>query len=68
MMYSKDELMSKGHDELIDIAKELGADYKSNASEEDIVYSILDIQAEVEGNKNPLGAKKKRTRITKNSI
>lgn len=65
MMYSKDELMSKGHDELIDIAKELGADYKSNASEEDIVYSILDIQAEVEGNKNPLGAKKKRTRITK---
>jgi len=65
MMYSKDELMSKSHDELIDIAKELGAEYKNNSSEEEIVYSILDTQAEVEGNKNPLGTKKKRTRITK---
>jgi transcription termination factor Rho len=65
MMYSKDQLMSKSHDELIDIANDLGAEYKSDSSEEDIVYSILDTQAEIESNKKTLGTKKKRTRITK---
>ncbi len=65
MMYSKDDLMSKSHEELIDIANKLGAEYKNGSSEEEIMYSILDTQAEVEGNKNPLGVKKKRTRITK---
>ena len=64
-MYSKDELMSKSHDELIDIANDLGAEHKNASSEEDIVYSILDTQAEIESNKNPLGTKKKRARITK---
>lgn len=64
-MYTKDELMSKTHVELEDIAKELGAEYSKDASDEEISYSILDIQAEVEGNKNPLGGKRKRTRITK---
>jgi transcription termination factor Rho len=65
MMYSKDDLMSKSHEELIDIATELGAEYKNSSSEEELVYSILDTQAEVEGSKNPLGGKKKRTRIIK---
>lgn len=64
-MYSKDDLMSKSHDELIDIANDLGAEHKNASSEEDIVYSILDTQAEIESNKNPLGTKKKRARITK---
>ena len=53
-MYSKDELLSKNISELEDIAKELGTKFDTGASQEDVVYAILDKQAEVEGNKNPL--------------
>lgn len=63
-MYSKEELLSKEMSELEDIAKTLGADYNGNNKEE-LVYSILDKQAIDEGTKNPLGQKKKRTRIVK---
>ncbi len=64
-MYSKDDLLSKDIHELVDIAQGLGADYKSSDEKETLIYAILDKQAEVEGNKNPLGSKRKRTRITK---
>ena len=64
-MYSKDELLSKDAAELADIAKNIGADINANGPVDDIVYSILDKQAEVEGNKNPLGTKRKRVRIAK---
>ncbi len=64
-MYSKDELLSKNISELGDIAKELGVTVGSGDSQEETVYAILDKQAEVEGNKNPLGTKRKRTRIIK---
>ena len=50
--------------ELEDIAKTLGAEYDGDNLEE-MVYSILDKQAIDEGTKNPLGQKKKRTRIVK---
>lgn len=64
-MYSKDELLSKNISELEDIANNIGAQTNPSDSKEVIVYTILDKQAEVEGNKNPLGTKRKRTRITK---
>lgn len=64
-MYSKDELLSKSISELEDIAKNIRAKMETGDSQEAIVYSILDKQAEVEGTKNPLGTKRKRTRITK---
>ena len=64
-MYSKDELLSKGISELEDIATKLGAEFSSNATQEDIAYAILDKQAIDEGNKNPLGAKRRRVRIAK---
>ena len=64
-MYSKDELLSKDICELEDIANNIGAQTNPSDSKEVIVYTILDKQAEVEGNKNPLGTKRKRTRITK---
>ncbi len=64
-MYSKDELLSKNVAELETIAHNLGAKINSGDSQEDIIYSILDKQAEVEGNKNPLGTKRRRTRIVK---
>ena len=63
-MYSKEELLSKKMSELEDIAKTLGAEYDGDNLEE-MVYSILDKQAIDEGTKNPLGQKKKRTRIVK---
>ncbi len=66
-MYNKDDLMSKSHEQLVGIANDLGVEYKSGDSEEDLIYAILDTQAEVEGMKNPLGGKKKRTRIAKSN-
>ncbi len=64
-MYSKDELLSKNIAELEQIAMQTGANVSSGGTQEDIIYSILDKQAEVEGNKNPLGTKRRRTRIVK---
>ena len=45
-MYSKDELLSKDASALEDIATNLGADYKTDFSQEDMIYAILDKQAE----------------------
>ena len=64
-MYSKDELLSKGIAELEGIATQLGADFPADATQENITYAILDKQAIDEGNKNPLGAKRRRVRIAK---
>ena len=65
-MYSKDELSDKNSSELQDIATNLGIDIQNHNSAEDLMYAILDRQAEVEGNKNPLGGtKRRRTRIVK---
>ena len=64
-MYSKDVLTSKSISQLEDIAKEIGAEIKSDFNHEEIIYAILDRQAVVEGNKNPLGTTRKRTRIAK---
>lgn len=63
-MYNKDELLSKDLTELENIAQDLVLKIKAGDSQEDIVYSILDKQAEVEGSKNPLG-KRRRVRIAK---
>ena len=64
-MYSKDVLTSKSISQLEDIAKEIGAEIKSGFNHEEIIYAILGRQAVVEGNKNPLGTTRKRTRIAK---
>lgn len=64
-MYRKDELESKSREELVDLANEFGVEYKKNTTDTDLVYGILDRQAEVEGQRNPLGTKRKRTRIEK---
>ena len=65
-MYSKDDLLSKGIPELVGIAEEIGADYQSNDSQENLIYAILDKQAVVEAMKSSSAAtKRKRTRIVK---
>lgn len=64
-MYSKDELVTKSISQLEDIANNLGIDSTKNMSQEELIYAILDQQAIVEGSKNPLGGKRKRTRILK---
>lgn len=48
-----------------DIAKEIGLSVDNKATQEETIYAILDKQAEVEGSKNPLGTKRRRTRIVK---
>ena len=65
-MYSKDELLSKDISELADIAHQLEAEFKSEDTKENIIYSILDKQAIVEGTKNSANnTKRKRVRIVK---
>ena len=64
-MYSKDGLLSKDISELVDIAYNLGIKASNDSKVEELVYSILDQQAIEEGNKNPLGGRRKRTRILK---
>ena len=44
-MYSKDELSSKAHVQLIEIAKEYGISRASKLSAQELVYKILDHQA-----------------------
>ena len=64
-MYSKEELLSKNITELQEFAEQIGAKVKSGDSQEDMIYSILDKQAEIESSKNPLGTKRRRVRIVK---
>ena len=64
-MYSKEELMAKDMAELQNIAIEVGADTTDCSTQEAMTYAILDKQAEIEGSKNPLGTKRRRTRIVK---
>jgi len=64
-MYFKDDLLSKDMPELEGIAQEFDIDFNPNGDKEALVYEILERQATVEASKNPLGGKRKRTRITK---
>ena len=63
-MYYKDDLMQKDIAELAEIAKEIGAS-ESITDKETLVYDILEKQASAEAARNPLGGKRKRTRIVK---
>ena len=64
-MYSIDELAAKNIAELQDIAREAGIDFNDETGAQDLIYAILDKQADIEGSKNPLGPKRRRTRIVK---
>ncbi len=65
-MYSKDDLLSKSSSELADIANSLGATVGEGQEGDELIYAILDKQAEEEGKNNPLAStKRKRVRITK---
>lgn len=64
-MYSKDELSSKNDAELAGIAQELALDPSLYNNREDMIYAVLDKQAEIGGKQNPLTpTKRKRARIT----
>ncbi len=63
-MYSKEELLSNSVEQLKDIAKTIGAAITSKLRKEEIIYAILDKQAEVEGD-NSATTKRHRTRIVK---
>lgn len=66
-MYSKEDLLSKSSTELADIAQSLGVSADAANDGDELIYAILDKQAEEEGKNNPLvSSKRKRIRITKN--
>ena len=65
-MYSKEDLLSKSSTELADIAQSLGVNADEANGGDELIYAILDKQAEEEGKNNPLvSSKRKRIRITK---
>ena len=65
-MYSKEDLLSKSSTELADIAQTLGVSTEATHGDEELIYAILDKQAEEEGKNNPwVSSKRKRIRITK---
>ena len=66
-MYRIEELESKSREELVDIAKEFGVECKKNTPLQEVIYAILDRQAEVGSTQTTTTAKRKRTRITKES-
>ena len=63
-MYNIEELSAKTLPELEEIANELGVSIDTNASQQDIVYTLLDEQAKISA-KNTPATKRKRTRIVK---
>lgn len=68
-MYSKDELSSKNDAELAGIAHDMELDASQYTSRDELIYSILDKQAEIEGRQNPLSpSRHKRARIAKNKL
>lgn len=65
-MFSKDELLSKANSELKDIATNLGLEIHDDMSQDDVIYAILDKQADDESNRSSaITTKRKRTRIAK---
>lgn len=66
-MYNKDELSTKNDAELVGIARDLQIDASQFDKQEDLIYAILDKQAEVGSSKmQDATAKYKRSRIAKN--
>lgn len=66
-MYNKDELSTKNDAELVGIARDLQIDASQFDKQEDLIYAILDKQAEMGSSKmQDAPAKRKRSRITKN--
>lgn len=64
-MYSKDELSNKNDIELVTIANNLQIEASKFDKQEDLIYAILDKQAEVGSSKNqPTPSKRKRSRIS----
>lgn len=64
-MYSKEELLAKNTSELEDIARQIGMELDQNVSKEDVVYTILDKQADDSSHATATATgKRKRIRIT----
>lgn len=63
-MYSKEELIAKAIPELLDIAKSMDVKTENNPDQENLVYAILDKQADDESNKKAV-TKRRRIRVVK---
>ena len=66
-MYRIEELESKSREELVDIAKEFGVECKKSTPDQEVIYAILDRQAEVSSTQGATTTKRKRTRIAKDN-
>ncbi len=60
--------MSKSYEALVDIAKEMNVKYDRHSTAEEISYAILDYQAETQGSKKPLNARRNRIKKADNNV
>ena len=64
-LYTKDQLLNKSEDELRTIAESMNTPHQSSPNKEDLIYDILDVQAEISAEQQVTQPVKKRSRITK---
>lgn len=67
-LYTKDQLLNKSEDELRTIAESMNTPHQSSPNKEDLIYDILDVQAELSAEQQVTQPAKKRSRITKKEV
>ena len=67
-LYTKDQLLNKSEDELRTIAESMNTPHQSSPNKEDLIYDILDVQAEISAEQQVTQPVKKRSRITKKEV
>lgn len=68
-LFTKDQLLNKDIQELREVAESLGAKNSNSDAKEDLVYTILDAQAEMKGSEaQNLATPSRRTRIVKKEV
>ncbi|MBP3775105.1 MAG: transcription termination factor Rho [Bacteroidaceae bacterium] len=64
-MFNKYDLLDKSDAEIQDIARELGVSFRSNAKKEDLIYAIIENQADAKAAATPDSRKRQRISKTK---
>ena len=67
-LYTKEQLLNKDEVELREIAESMDTPNKSSSFKDDLVYDILDAQAEMSAEQQSTQPVKKRTRIAKKDV
>ena len=67
-LFTKEQLLNKDDADLRNIAESLNTPHKASSSRDELIYDILDAQAELSAEQKTAPAAKKRTRILKKDV